>query len=149
MRPIRLLPLVLLATRLHQVTPNVLAPDELARDVLVRRTAHGVPHITASTFAGIGYGEAWVQIEDYGPQVALSLLRARGEMGKYFGKDSMRSDFSGRLAHERAVEVYGQVDRDTRSIYEGFAAGINRYIELRSEERRVGEECRSRWSPYH
>ena len=22
-------------------------------------------------------------------------------------------------------------------------------IELRSEERRVGKECRSRWSPYH
>ena len=23
------------------------------------------------------------------------------------------------------------------------------YYELRSEERRVGKECRSRWSPYH
>ena len=23
------------------------------------------------------------------------------------------------------------------------------YLELRSEERRVGKECRSRWSPYH
>ena len=23
------------------------------------------------------------------------------------------------------------------------------YRELRSEERRVGKECRSRWSPYH
>ena len=23
------------------------------------------------------------------------------------------------------------------------------YIALRSEERRVGKECRSRWSPYH
>ena len=23
------------------------------------------------------------------------------------------------------------------------------YIEKRSEERRVGKECRSRWSPYH
>ena len=23
------------------------------------------------------------------------------------------------------------------------------YPELRSEERRVGKECRSRWSPYH
>jgi len=22
-------------------------------------------------------------------------------------------------------------------------------LELRSEERRVGKECRSRWSPYH
>ena len=24
-----------------------------------------------------------------------------------------------------------------------------KYIQLRSEERRVGKECRSRWSPYH
>src|SRR3712207_3689913 len=24
-----------------------------------------------------------------------------------------------------------------------------RYVEMRSEERRVGKECRSRWSPYH
>ena len=23
------------------------------------------------------------------------------------------------------------------------------YVMLRSEERRVGKECRSRWSPYH
>ena len=27
--------------------------------------------------------------------------------------------------------------------------GIPRLRELRSEERRVGKECRSRWSPYH
>ena len=25
----------------------------------------------------------------------------------------------------------------------------NKYSMLRSEERRVGKECRSRWSPYH
>ena len=25
----------------------------------------------------------------------------------------------------------------------------NEHIQLRSEERRVGKECRSRWSPYH
>ena len=24
-----------------------------------------------------------------------------------------------------------------------------REVEIRSEERRVGKECRSRWSPYH
>ena len=23
------------------------------------------------------------------------------------------------------------------------------FVDLRSEERRVGKECRSRWSPYH
>ena len=26
---------------------------------------------------------------------------------------------------------------------------LNEYAEIRSEERRVGKECRSRWSPYH
>ena len=28
-----------------------------------------------------------------------------------------------------------------------YAAGWG--LEVRSEERRVGKECRSRWSPYH
>ena len=32
-------------------------------------------------------------------------------------------------------------DRDTRKHYDG--------ADMRSEERRVGKECRSRWSPYH
>src|SRR2546430_17693039 len=30
-----------------------------------------------------------------------------------------------------------------------FAFGVSVAASLRSEERRVGEECRSRWSPYH
>ena len=31
----------------------------------------------------------------------------------------------------------------------GIWKGANRPIQKRSEERRVGKECRSRWSPYH
>ena len=30
-----------------------------------------------------------------------------------------------------------------------IVADIPFYLLLRSEERRVGKECRSRWSPYH
>src|SRR2546422_11693821 len=30
-----------------------------------------------------------------------------------------------------------------------FAAIVNVTVDARSEERRVGKECRSRWSPYH
>ena len=30
-----------------------------------------------------------------------------------------------------------------------FAAGSYYWFAVRSEERRVGKECRSRWSPYH
>ena len=33
--------------------------------------------------------------------------------------------------------------------YEANYTGTNAIIHGRSEERRVGKECRSRWSPYH
>src|SRR5256885_11982062 len=36
----------------------------------------------------------------------------------------------------------GKFDAKTKSAFETWA-------EMRSEERRVGKECRSRWSPYH
>ena len=44
---------------------------------------------------------------------------------------------------ERASYQYGTSGR--------YSVGIWRTdrVELRSEERRVGKECRSRWSPYH
>ena len=36
-------------------------------------------------------------------------------------------------------------DEDARSLKSGDYV----YLTGRSEERRVGKECRSRWSPYH
>jgi len=40
------------------------------------------------------------------------------------------------------IQLYDVVERK----YAGFSQIIN---DVRSEERRVGKECRSRWSPYH
>ena len=37
----------------------------------------------------------------------------------------------------------------TTSVYASAFGGFFGGVVLRSEERRVGEECRSRWSPYH
>src|ERR1051326_5784755 len=36
--------------------------------------------------------------------------------------------------------------QEERDVSETYRLGVNSY---RSEERRVGKECRSRWSPYH
>ena len=45
----------------------------------------------------------------------------------------------------RYCERIGMIPEVTRT-----AGGIRDYQESdRSEERRVGKECRSRWSPYH
>ncbi|MGH7637328.1 MAG: penicillin acylase family protein [Gemmatimonadaceae bacterium] len=110
------------------------AQADLWSRVEVRRTAFGVPHITAQDFEAAAYGLAWVQLEDYGPRVVLGLLQARGEMGKWFGRDSMESDFITRRDYRTAVARYATLNDETRAVYEGFAAGVNRFIERHPEE---------------
>ena len=40
-------------------------------------------------------------------------------------------------------------DGDTVGCAAGLCAALRAIGKTRSEERRVGKECRSRWSPYH
>src|SRR5690242_10524075 len=115
-------------------TASPLSASVLATQVEVRRTTHGVPHIKAENLIAAGYAEAYVQSEDYGPRVALSLLRARGDMARWFGRDSINEDFINRPAYARAVHAYPLIDQPTRDVYDGFAAGVNRYIELHPGE---------------
>src|SRR3712207_9354979 len=46
---------------------------------------------------------------------------------------------------EKAGAALGFDDRQVKADAKRF----KEFIESRSEERRVGKECRSRWSPYH
>lgn len=110
------------------------SPDDLSSRVEIRRTAYGVPHIKAQDLRAGYYALGWIQLEDHGARVALGLLRSRGEMGKWFGRDSMNSDFLAQRVRRLAVEKYALLDPETREAYEGFAAGVNRYIELHPEE---------------
>jgi acyl-homoserine-lactone acylase len=107
---------------------------ELWTQVEIIRTAHGVPHIRAENLRAAGYALAWLQLEDYGPRTALAVLRAHGEMAKLFGHDSIESDYLSRRDRTRAIETYHLLEQETRDIYDGFAAGVNRYVELHPQE---------------
>jgi acyl-homoserine-lactone acylase len=120
------------------------APD-LARQVEIRRTTHGVPHIKAENLVAAAYALGYVQLEDYGARVALGLLRARGEMGRWFGRDSMEGDFGAQREYALAVENYARLEQPTRDVYEGFAAGVNRYIELTPAGIPSGVQTRLHW----
>ena len=39
--------------------------------------------------------------------------------------------------------------KDSAGVVSYHSMAESKYIFIRSEERRVGKECRSRWSPYH
>ncbi len=96
--------------------------------VEIRRTAFGVPHVRARDVAALGYGLAWAQLEDFGFRVAANLLRGRGELGRWFGHDSIETDFHFRQTHRFAVDGFSHLSRQTRDLYAGWAAGVNRYI---------------------
>ena len=86
------------------LTSDRVHAQELASRVEIRRTSYGVPHITADDLKAAAYALAWVQLEDHGPRVAIGLVRARGEMGLWFGRDSMESDFRAQRSYAIAVE---------------------------------------------
>lgn len=121
------------------VAPAVIAQQQdpsavLSRQVEIRRTAYGVPHIKAENIRAAYYALGYVQLEDHGPRVAMELLRARGEFGRFFGRDSMESDFAAQRGYKIALERFAMLDQDTRDAYEGFAAGVNRYIATHPDE---------------
>jgi acyl-homoserine-lactone acylase len=109
-------------------------PNDLSARVEIIRTGYGVPHIRATDLRGFGYGLAWVQLEDYGSMVAVGLLRSRGGMARVFGRDSIESDFLARPLRARAEAGYHLLEQATRDVYEGFAAGVNRYVQLHRGE---------------
>ncbi len=110
------------------------ASAQLWQQVEVIRTAHGVPHIRAENLEAAGYALAWMQLEDHGPRTALGLLRSSGRMGMLFGEDSIDADFASHAARQRLAATWHLLDQQTRDFYDGFAAGINRYVELYPEE---------------
>src|SRR3712207_5055577 len=54
-----------------------------------------------------------------------------------------------RLPDEEVKQALADLPEQFRmAVYMADVEGFS-YAEIRSEERRVGKECRSRWSPYH
>lgn len=103
-------------------------------EVEIVRTEHGVPHIRAATVRAAGYAMGWLQCEDHGETTPARLWAARGETALVHGRRALDADFDARRRRDRALATYAQLEPATRDYYEGFAAGVNRYLELHPAE---------------
>lgn len=125
------------------------APPTLAAELT--RTSHGIPHIQANDFRGLGYGIAYAYAQDNICMFADSLLTARGERSQFFGPDAfptrrggdgygaasgfmtLKNDdsdffFKGYLDIEQLKAGYAAGSKDQRDLLEGYVAGYNRYV---------------------
>ncbi len=107
---------------------------DVENEIVIRRTEYGVPHIKANNLYGVTLGLAWCELEDYGERVVRALLSARGDIALVEGYDAIESDYISQQSYQRTIETYFLLDQDTRDMCEGFAAGVNLYLETFPEE---------------
>src|SRR3989449_3048268 len=91
----------------------------------------------------------WRLLKTFGWLILLVLI-AQQVWWAPFRADAARARVIERFQQERKSRVIAMIHRqDTQSL---FGVPVSQSITIddsRSEERRVGKECRSRWSPYH
>lgn len=107
----------------------------------IRRTAYGVPHITAPDMGGIGYGYGYASAQDNICEIADRLLTVSAERSRFLGPGANGRNISSDLYHQRMIQSRrveallegptGSADTpsaEAKALAEGYAAGINRYL---------------------
>lgn len=107
----------------------------------IERTAHGVAHIKAKDFRGLGYGLAYAYAQDNVCMLADSIVTVRGERARYFGPDGVAASefmqlknvdsdffFKGYFDPAHLAAGYDRAPREVRELLTGYVAGYNRYL---------------------
>ena len=76
-------------------------------------------------------------------------LVMKGRIDTDMGEVVIRPEVIATYAGSVAVECFGIVGMAAVNMKDGIVRLLKKDSLQRSEERRVGKECRSRWSPYH
>ena len=117
-------------------------------DATIRRTPHGIPHIEAKDYAGLGYGYGYALAEDNLCTIAEQYVTVRGERSRFLGPDatyawransSVNTNLASDFVFQRIIDtrvVEGLVAKappngprpEVRELVRGYAAGYNRYL---------------------
>ncbi|MFP2926399.1 acylase [Pyxidicoccus sp. 3LG] len=113
----------------------------------IRRTSHGIPHVLASDYAGLGYGHGYAFAQDNVCALAEILVTVNAERSRHFGPEgfyastiggdipNLKSDF-----FYQSIKDAGTVEAllaqapprgpsaEMRELVRGYAAGYNRYL---------------------
>jgi acyl-homoserine-lactone acylase len=126
----------------------VLPTSALAARATIRRTAHGIPHIEAKNFRGIGYGYGYAFAQDDICPIAQDYVTVNGQRSLYFGPDgTYEQRGNGQTFNNLNSDFFWQQIKDSRVIdkllarkppfgpkpsikqgVRGYVAGYNRYL---------------------
>ena len=125
---------------------SLLRPADGVYRATIRRTEHGIPHITARDYGSLGFGHGFATAETSICSLADTLLTARGERSRYLGAnrryrdhvtldatnrqtDTLFTDIRNRRVVERLLaDPRRGPSQETKAIVRGYTAGLNRYL---------------------
>ena len=111
----------------------------------VIRTEYGIAHITADSYGGLGYGEAYAAAEDHVCNMALALAQSRGESALALGMDATSANAARDIVVKalnipgRAATALAEQNPDIREWLQGYAAGYNDFLAANPDG--VGSWC--------
>ena len=134
------------------------ASNPRAYHVEIRRTANGIPHIKAQSWASLGYGYGYAQATDNLCSMAEAFVTYRGDRSRFFGAQAhlngqstlgqpanLDADFFFKLLDTDAIaQQYRNAQTpDMQQLITGFAAGYNRYLaDLPGGDAKAHQACR-------
>jgi acyl-homoserine-lactone acylase len=126
------------------LAPAHRVPDPAPYAATIRWTGHGIPHVTAQDWGGLGYGYGYASASDQLCLLADEFVTARGERSRYFGPDALATQNSIALGTRNLVsDAYLRLNDEnptlrtrsgdeprpeTQRLLSGFADGYNRYL---------------------
>ncbi len=100
----------------------------------IRWTTHGVAHIRAGDWGGLGFGQGWACARDHLPTIADQIVKVRGDRARHHGPgpdgSHVASDF-GYLALGVAARASSLRDAQPpwiRDLVSGYTAGYNAQV---------------------
>ncbi len=120
--------------------------QEPAYRATIRRTTHGIPHVTADSFADLGFGSGYATAQTSACTLVDTVITARGERSRWFGPNRSYNDqvtlqasnlqvdaFVTDLRNRKVVEKL-LADRDdgpsrqARAMVRGYVAGATAWL---------------------
>jgi penicillin amidase len=102
----------------------------LSAPVIVRRDAHGVPHIEAATQEDLFVAQGYITAQDRLWQMDAYRRNANGELAEVMGSSLVKHDIAQRVLQFRntAQRIYAALPADERARLDAYARGVNLFI---------------------
>jgi acyl-homoserine-lactone acylase len=145
-----------------QAAASVSSSSDGALHATIRQTTHGIPHILADDFAGLGFGWAYSFAKENICVMADTYVTVDGERSRFFGPDgsysvggngsvnnNLNSDFFyQRIIDNGTIESLLSLDPpqgprpEIKELVRGYVAGYNRYLDQTGVANLPDPSCR-------